>query len=102
VTFPDPDTPPPVSDAVTLAGSPSQLSSLNSLNNLHHSMSPPMSIPNMPNLPAGQETMKFEQKKMTSASKTKVRYIAWLSSITASCYFLLIADIIFIGDISIL
>lgn len=74
VTFPDPDTPPPVSDAVTLAGgSPSQLSSLNSLNNLHHSISPPMNIPNMANLPAGQETMKFEQKKMTSASKTKVR-----------------------------
>ncbi|EZA50513.1 Sterile alpha and TIR motif-containing protein [Ooceraea biroi] len=72
VTFPDPDTPPPVSDAVTLAGSPSQLSSLNSLNNLHHGMSPPINIPNIPNLPAGQETMKFEQKKMTSASKTKV------------------------------
>jgi len=78
VTFPDPDTPPPVNDAVTLAGSPSQLSSLNSLNNLHHGMSPPMNIPNMPNLPAGQETMKFEQKKMTSASKTKVRYTACL------------------------
>ena len=30
-------------------------------------------ISNIPNLPAGQETMKFEQKKMTSASKTKVR-----------------------------
>ncbi|XP_071582115.1 uncharacterized protein [Temnothorax nylanderi] len=73
VTFPDPDTPPPVTDAVTLAGgSPSQLSSLNSLNNLHHSISPPINIPNMANLPAGQETMKFEQKKMTSASKTKV------------------------------
>lgn len=72
VTFPDPDTPPPVSDAVTLTGSPSQLSSLNSLNNLHHSISPPMNIPNIANLPAGQETMKFEQKKMTSASKTKV------------------------------
>ncbi|KAG5337909.1 SARM1 protein, partial [Acromyrmex heyeri] len=73
VTFPDADTPPPVNDAVTLAGgSPSQLSSLNSLNNLHHSMSPPMNISSMPNLPAGQETMKFEQKKMTSASKTKV------------------------------
>ncbi|XP_011684352.1 PREDICTED: sterile alpha and TIR motif-containing protein 1 isoform X3 [Wasmannia auropunctata] len=72
VTFPDTDTPPPVSDAVTLAGgSPSQLSSLNSLNNLHHSISPPINIPNMANLPAGQETMKFEQKKMTSASKTK-------------------------------
>lgn len=75
VTFPDPDTPPPVSDAVTLAGSPSQLSSLNSLNNLHHGMSPPMNMPNMPNLPAGQETMKFEQTKMTSASKTKVRHV---------------------------
>ncbi|XP_018303102.1 uncharacterized serine-rich protein C215.13-like [Mycetomoellerius zeteki] len=75
VTFPDTDTPPPVNDAVTLAGgSPSQLSSLNSLNNLHHSMSPPMNIPNMPNLPAGQETMKFEQKKMTSASKTKLGF----------------------------
>lgn len=73
VTFPDPDTPPPVSDAVALAGgSPAQLSSLNSLNNLHHGISPPMNIPNMANLPAGQETMKFEQKKMTSASKTKV------------------------------
>lgn len=73
VTFPDPDTPPPVSDAVTLTGgSPSQLSSLNSLNNLHHGMSPPINISNMANLPAGQETMKFEQKKMTSASKTKV------------------------------
>jgi len=73
VTFPDTDTPPPVNDAVTLAGgSPSQLSSLNSLNNLHHSISPPINIPNMANLPAGQETMKFEQKKMTSASKTKV------------------------------
>ncbi|XP_025075858.1 sterile alpha and TIR motif-containing protein 1 isoform X2 [Pogonomyrmex barbatus] len=73
VTFPDPDTPPPVSDAVTLTGnSPSQLSSLNSLNNLHHSISPPINISNMANLPAGQETMKFEQKKMTSASKTKV------------------------------
>lgn len=72
VTFPDPDTPPPVSDAVTLAGSPSQLSSLNSLNNLHHGISQPMNIPNIANLPAGQETMKFEQKKMTSASKTKV------------------------------
>lgn len=75
VTFPDPDTPPPVSDAVTLTGgSPSQLSTLNSLNNLH-GMSPPISmsnISNMANLPAGQETMKFEQKKMTSASKTKV------------------------------
>lgn len=31
-----------------------------------------MNIPNIANLPAGQETMKFEQKKMTSASKTKV------------------------------
>jgi len=72
VTFPDTDTPPPVNDAVTLASSPSQLSSLNSLNNLHHSISPPINIPNMANLPAGQETMKFEQKKMTSASKTKV------------------------------
>lgn len=75
VTFPDPDTPPPVSDAVTLAGgSPSQLSSLNSLNNLHHSISPPINISNIANLPAGQETMKFEQKKMTSASKTKVSF----------------------------
>lgn len=73
VTFPDTDTPPPVSDAVVLAGgSPSQLSSLNSLNNLHHNISPPINIPNMASLPAGQETMKFEQKKMTSASKTKV------------------------------
>lgn len=75
MTFPDPDTPPPVSDAVALAGgSPSQLSTLNSLNNLH-GMSPPISmsnISNMTNLSAGQETMKFEQKKMTSASKTKV------------------------------
>lgn len=80
VTFPDTDTPPPVNDAVTLAGgSPSQLSSLNSLNNLHHSMSPPMNIPNMPNLPAGQETMKFEQKKMTSASKTKVNDVFLVS-----------------------
>lgn len=78
VTFPDPDTPPPVSDAVTLTGgSPSQLSTLNSLNNLH-GMNPPISIsniPNMANLPAGQETMKFEQKKMTSASKTKVIFL---------------------------
>ncbi|XP_011251649.1 sterile alpha and TIR motif-containing protein 1 isoform X2 [Camponotus floridanus] len=73
VTFPDPDTPPPVSDAVTLTGgSPSQLSSLNSLNNLHHGINQPINIPNIANLPAGQETMKFEQKKMTSASKTKV------------------------------
>ncbi|XP_070153046.1 NAD(+) hydrolase sarm1-like isoform X1 [Polyergus mexicanus] len=73
VTFPDPDTPPPVSDAVTLTGgSPSQLSSLNSLNNLHHGMNPPINIPNMANLPTGQETMKYEQKKVTSASKTKV------------------------------
>lgn len=76
VTFPDPDTPPPVTGTVTLTGgSSSQLSSLNSLNNLHN-MSPPISmsnISNMTNLPAGQETMKFEQKKMTSASKTKVR-----------------------------
>nr|XP_034182017.1 sterile alpha and TIR motif-containing protein 1 isoform X8 [Osmia lignaria] len=74
VTFPDPDTPPPVTGTVTLpSGPPSQLSSLNSLNNLHN-MSPPISISNisnMTNLPAGQETMKFEQKKMTSASKTK-------------------------------
>ncbi|XP_026668143.1 integrator complex subunit 6 homolog isoform X2 [Ceratina calcarata] len=75
VTFPDPDTPPPSTGTVTLTGgSPSQLRDLNSLNNLH-SMSPPISISNisnMTNLPAGQETMKFEQKKMTSASKTKV------------------------------
>lgn len=75
VTFPDPDTPPPSTGTVTLTGgSPSQLSSLNSLNNLHN-MSPPMNMPsitNMTSLPAGQETMKFEQKKMTSASKTKV------------------------------
>ncbi|XP_076296862.1 sterile alpha and armadillo motif isoform X5 [Lasioglossum baleicum] len=74
VTFPDPDTPPPATGTVTLTvGSPSQLSSLNSLNNLHN-MSPPISmtnISNMTNLPAGQETMKFEQKKMTTASKTK-------------------------------
>lgn len=83
VTFPDPDTPPPVSDAVALAGgSPAQLSSLNSLNNLHHGISPPMNIPNMANLPAGQETMKFEQKKMTSASKTKVS-----STFLVSVYF---------------
>jgi len=82
VTFPDTDTPPPVNDAVTLAGgSPSQLSSLNSLNNLHHSISPPINIPNIANLPAGQETMKFEQKKMTSASKTKVSddFLAFVS-----------------------
>ena len=75
VTFPDPDTPPPATGTVTLTGgSPSQLTSLNSLNNLHN-MSPPISMPNITNmtsLPAGQETMKFEQKKMTSASKTKV------------------------------
>ncbi|XP_020710386.1 NAD(+) hydrolase sarm1 [Athalia rosae] len=78
VTFPDPDTPPPVTGTVTLTGgSPSQLNSLNSLNNLHN-MSPPMSMSNMPtitsmsSIPAGPETMKFEQKKMTSASKTKV------------------------------
>ncbi|KAL2737365.1 NAD(+) hydrolase sarm1 isoform X1 [Vespula maculifrons] len=75
VTFPDPDTPPPSTGTVTLTGgSPSQLSSLNSLNNLHN-MSPPINMPsitNMTSLPAGQETMKFEQKKMTSASKTKV------------------------------
>ncbi|KAK2581225.1 hypothetical protein KPH14_008022 [Odynerus spinipes] len=68
VTFPDPDTPPPATGTVNLSGSPSQLSTLNSLNSLHN-MSPPMG---MANLPAGQETMKFEQKKMTSASKTKV------------------------------
>ncbi|XP_043282971.1 NAD(+) hydrolase sarm1 [Venturia canescens] len=74
VTFPDPDTPPPVTGTVTLSGSPSQLSSLNSLNNLHN-MSPTINMSNMPNmssLPAGPETMKFEQKKVTSASKTKV------------------------------
>ncbi|XP_012272806.1 sterile alpha and TIR motif-containing protein 1 isoform X3 [Orussus abietinus] len=78
VTFPDPDTPPPATGTVTLTGgSPSQLSSLNSLNNLH-GMSPPMSMASIPNmstissLPAGPETMKFEQKKVTSASKTKV------------------------------
>lgn len=78
VTFPDPDTPPPATGTVTLTGgSPSQLSSLNSLNNLHN-MSPPISmsnISNITNLPAGQETMKFEQKKMTSASKTKVTFL---------------------------
>lgn len=68
VTFPDPDTPPPVSGTVSLTGSPSQLTSLNNL----HNMSPPLSINNMSSLPSGQETMKFEQKKMTSASKTKV------------------------------
>lgn len=77
VTFPDPDTPPPATGAVTLTGgAPSQLTSLNSLNNLH-SMSPQINmsnISNMTNLPAGQETMKFEQKKMTSASKTKVSF----------------------------
>ncbi|KAG7198926.1 hypothetical protein KM043_015740 [Ampulex compressa] len=63
VTFPDPDTPPPVT-----AGSPSQLTSLNTLNNLH-GMNQPLGITN---ISGGQETMKFEQKKMTSASKTKV------------------------------
>jgi len=62
-------------------------------------MSPPMNIPNMPNLPAGQETMKFEQKKMTSASKTKVRYVEWLCPITLSYYFSVITDIIFISDV---
>lgn len=92
VTFPDPDTPPPVSDAVTLAGSPSQLSSLNSLNNLHHGMNPPMNIPNMPNLPAGQETMKFEQKKMTSASKTKVRRVS--SALSDHCFSLFLLFLI--------
>ena len=68
VTFPDPDTPPPVTGTVSLTGSPSQLTSLNNL----HNMSPPININNISNLPPGQETMKFEQKKMTSASKTKV------------------------------
>jgi len=82
VTFPDPDTPPPVSDAVTLTGgSPSQLSSLNSLNNLHHGINQPINIPNIANLPAGQETMKFEQKKMTSASKTKVSTFLWVCEV---------------------
>ncbi|XP_046745275.1 NAD(+) hydrolase sarm1 isoform X2 [Diprion similis] len=79
VTFPDPDTPPPVTGTVTLTGgSPSQqLNSLNSLSNLHN-MNQPMGMSNLPtmtsmsNIPAGPETMKFEQKKMTSASKTKV------------------------------
>ncbi|XP_066591277.1 NAD(+) hydrolase sarm1 isoform X2 [Prorops nasuta] len=77
VTFPDPDTPPPTGNVSLAVGSPSQLSSLDTLNNLHHSISPPIisnisNMPSIPNLPAGQETMKFEQKKMTSASKTKV------------------------------
>jgi len=98
VTFPDTDTPPPVNDAVTLAGgSPSQLSSLNSLNNLHHSMSPPMNIPSMPNLPAGQETMKFEQKKMTSASKTKVSDIflpSYLQHLLSITFILIIVKIL--------
>lgn len=73
VTFPDPDTPPPVTGTVCLTGgSPTQLSTLNPLNSLPINIS---NITNMPNLPAGQETMKFEQKKMTSASKTKVSFI---------------------------
>lgn len=76
VTFPDPDTPPPVTGTVSITGSPSQLTSLNNL----HSISPPLNITSMPSLPAGQETMKFEQKKMTSASKTKVHYLEFKSS----------------------
>ncbi|XP_063984471.1 NAD(+) hydrolase sarm1 isoform X3 [Diachasmimorpha longicaudata] len=71
VTFPDPDTPPPVSGPGTLTvGSPTQLGTLNPLNNLH-SITPTINMSTI-GLTGGQETMKFEQKKMTSASKTKV------------------------------
>ncbi|KAK0096001.1 hypothetical protein PV326_006809 [Microctonus aethiopoides] len=74
VTFPDPDTPPPANGAVALTvNSPSQLGTLNSLNDLHN-MNSTINMSTMPSigLATGPETMKFEQKKMTSASKTKV------------------------------
>ncbi|KAK0174785.1 hypothetical protein PV327_010515 [Microctonus hyperodae] len=74
VTFPDPDTPPPANGAGTLTvNSPSQLGTLNSLNDLHN-MNSTINMSTMPTigLATGPETMKFEQKKMTSASKTKV------------------------------
>ena len=75
VTFPESEASSPVAGPVDLTtGSPSQLSSLNPLNNLHN-MSPSIGMGNISgitSLPPGPETLKFEQKKMTSASKTKV------------------------------
>lgn len=55
------------------------MTSLNSLNSLDfpkHNMSPSITMPQISSiggLTTGQETLKYEQKKMTSASKTKVK-----------------------------
>ncbi|XP_044015576.1 NAD(+) hydrolase sarm1 isoform X2 [Aphidius gifuensis] len=79
VTFPDPDTPPPVTGTTGLTvNTSSPLASLNSRNSLDfpkHSMKPTITMPQISSiggLTTGQETLKYEQKKMTSASKTKV------------------------------
>lgn len=74
VTFPDPDTPPPVTGTLILNSSESSpIDSSNSLNDLGD-FSQSSNITSVQNLSneSSSEMMKFEQKKVTSASKTKV------------------------------
>ncbi|XP_074101883.1 sterile alpha and armadillo motif isoform X2 [Cotesia typhae] len=72
VTFPDSDTPSPTSlrPRNMSIDSSSQLDPLNSFSDLHH-INTPLNISSMGL--AGQESMKFEEKKMTSTSTTKVK-----------------------------
>jgi hypothetical protein len=77
VTFPEPDTPPPVTNTIGITNTvPSQFSSLNTLNTFNHLNSSLnlSNIPNITNHPTTSELMKFEQKKVSSASKTKVYF----------------------------
>ncbi|XP_014300815.1 NAD(+) hydrolase sarm1 isoform X2 [Microplitis demolitor] len=71
VTFPDSDTPSPTSlrPRNMSIDSTSQLDPLNSFSDLHH-INTPINISSIGL--AGQESMKFEEKKMTSTSTTKL------------------------------
>lgn len=70
VTFPDPDTPPPVSNAVTFGTS--NLTGVRSPNGLLGNDVVAGHLGNIVASSSSAETVKFEQKRMTSASKMKV------------------------------
>ncbi|XP_011502464.1 PREDICTED: sterile alpha and TIR motif-containing protein 1 isoform X2 [Ceratosolen solmsi marchali] len=75
VTFPEPDTPPPSTNTINLTkAAQSQFSPLNTLNSFNH-LSSPLNLSNIQtitNHPTASEMMKFEQKKISSASKSKL------------------------------
>lgn len=81
VTFPDPESPPPISTSAITQVTASQVYSFNPRNNFNHSNTTINSTNKhgLSKYPITSDSVKFEQKKLSTASKKKVIIISVIS-----------------------